>query len=55
MNQTRIQYALIAYKELAAAQQKVAQWSAHLDERLEKLSTNEADEFRKRTQPRAAG
>jgi hypothetical protein len=49
MNQTKIQYALIAYKELAAAQQKVDLWSAHLNQRLGNLNDLEAAEFKKRT------
>lgn len=52
MNQTKIQYALIAYQELTQAQKKAAQWAAHLEERLDRLDTSETAEFRKRARPR---
>ena len=48
MNQTKIQYALIAQQQLDEAQEKVSQWSSHLDQRLDNLNTEEAAEFSKR-------
>ena len=49
MNQTKIQYALIAQKELIAAQQKVALWSTHLNKRLATLDETETAEFKRRS------
>lgn len=49
MNQTKIQYALIAQKELAAAQEKVALWSSHLSQRVSNLNETEAAEYKRRT------
>jgi hypothetical protein len=54
MNQTKIQYALIAQKELFAAQQKVVLWSAHLSERLANLNESEEAEYKRRTGPLTA-
>ena len=48
MNQTKVQYALIAQKELTAAQQKVALWSAHLSQRVANLDETEAAEYNRR-------
>ena len=48
MNQTKIQYALIAHQQLDEAQEKVSQWSSHLDQRLDNLNAEEAAEFSKR-------
>ena len=48
MNQTKVQYAIIAQKELIAAQQKVALWSAHLHQRLGNLDESEAAEYKRR-------
>ena len=48
MNQTKIQYALIAQQQLAEAQEKVSQWSSHRDQRLVNLNDEEAAEFSKR-------
>jgi hypothetical protein len=48
MNQTKVQYAVIAHKELLQAKRKVDFWSAHLTERLETLNDAEITEFKKR-------
>lgn len=48
MNQTKVQYAIIAHKELVQARQKVDFWSNHLTERLETLNDAEISEFKKR-------
>ncbi len=48
MNKTKVQYAVIAHKELTQAQELVALWSSHLDQRLENLNDAEATEFRRR-------
>ena len=48
MNQTKVQYAIIAHKELLQAKQKVDFWSAHLTKRLGTLDDAEITEFKKR-------
>lgn len=49
MNQTKIQYALIAHQKLTEAREKASLWSRQLDQRLETLDQAEAEEFSKRT------
>jgi hypothetical protein len=49
MNQTKIQYALIAHQKLTEAQEKASLWSRQLDQRLENLDQAETEEFSKRT------
>ena len=49
MNKTKVQYAIIAHKELTQAQELVTHWSSHLDQRLESLNDAEIAEFRKKT------
>jgi hypothetical protein len=49
MNQTKIQYALIAHQRLTEAQETASRWSRQLDQRLENLDQAEAEEFSKRT------
>jgi hypothetical protein len=54
MNQTKVQYALIAQKELVAAQEKAALWSTHLSQRLANLSESERAEYQRRAGPSTA-
>jgi hypothetical protein len=54
MNQTKVQYAIIAHKELQEAKEKVDFWSAHLTERLETLNDAEITEFKKRARAEPA-
>ncbi|HEU0022713.1 MAG TPA: hypothetical protein VFR55_13730 [Dehalococcoidia bacterium] len=49
MNQTKIQYALIAHQQLTEAQAKASLWSSQLNQRLENLNQDEAEEYSKRT------
>jgi hypothetical protein len=49
MNQTKIQYALIAHQQLTEAREKASLWSSQLNQRLESLDQAEAAEFSKRT------
>lgn len=49
MNRTKIQYALIAHRQLTQAQEQASLWASHLDQRLGNLNPEEAAEFDKRT------
>ena len=48
MKRIKIQYALIAYQELTAAERKMDLWQAHLTERVKTLDDSEIVEFNKR-------
>jgi hypothetical protein len=51
MNRTKVQYALIAQKELISAQEKVFLWSTHLSERLANLNESEKAEYQRKAGP----
>ncbi|HZA21419.1 MAG TPA: hypothetical protein VFA32_02250 [Dehalococcoidia bacterium] len=54
MNQTKVQYAIIAQKELMAAEEKVVLWSTHLSQRLANLNDSEKAEYQRRAGPSTA-
>ncbi len=47
MNQTKIQYALIAHREILEAKRRMDQWQNHFMERLASLDDDEVGEFKK--------
>jgi hypothetical protein len=54
VNQTKVQYAIIAQKELMAAEEKVVLWSTHLSQRLANLNDSEKAEYQRRAGPSTA-
>ncbi len=48
MNHTRIQYALIAHREILEAERRIDQWKYHFMERLASLDDDEVVEFKKK-------
>ncbi len=48
MNQTRIQYALIAHREILEAKRRIGLWQDDFMERLASLDDDEVVEFKKR-------
>ena len=45
MNRTRIQYAVIAHRELTEAKRDMSVWESHLTERLAALDPEEKSEY----------
>ncbi len=48
MNHTRIQYALIAHREISAAKRRIDQWQDDFMKRLASLEDDEVVEFKKK-------
>ena len=48
MNHTRIQYALIAHREILAAERRIDRWQNEFTERLASLDDDEVVEFEKK-------
>ena len=51
MNRTRIQYAVIAHRELTEAKRQIAVWESQLTDRLAALDSEEKSEYVNRLRP----
>jgi len=54
MKRTRIQYAVIAHRELAEVKRRIAAWESQLTERLAALNAEEKSEYMNRIGPPAS-